>query len=94
MTRVGDDLVCDRCLERNYSRCEECEDWYLTEDVTRCEGSEILCDGCLEEHASYCEECNEWRHNDDGPCEEHADDDERAPTPTIDDPRQIVMSNL
>lgn len=68
LTRVrdsrGDEIyVCDDCLDRYYSYCDCCEEYYPNDCITYADG-EYYCDDCLEENCMRCAECGEW-HRDE-----------------------------
>lgn len=57
--RYGDLIeVCDDCLRNDFSRCEECDEWYPTDEMYRNGDGDYLCDDCS---VSYerCENCEE-----------------------------------
>lgn len=51
MTRVGGDLVCNRCLHQNYTQCGFCDDYHLRTNVHVVEHEDEnvrACQGCRE----------------------------------------------
>lgn len=53
--------VCDECLERNYTYCRECEEYYPNSCMTYVAGIEdYVCDECLSRYYHRCEECGEY----------------------------------
>lgn len=61
MTYVeGHGHVCESCLD-DYTQCDYCGDWYLTEDMQtaiNAYGDEVMvCDYCAENHYAVCDDC-------------------------------------
>lgn len=77
-TYVGEEVVCDDCLNEECSYCENCEDYYRVDDMVSVEGLEYnICRFCADDDYQRCEECGTWltenytfNHNDHIYCEE------------------------
>lgn len=54
-------VVCDSCAE-NYSFCEECNEWYDTENMISF-NDQWYCEECITDVASQCVECGDWVNN-------------------------------
>lgn len=57
--------VCEWCADRNYSRCDCCEEYYNNDDLTRVSGGDYVCSECLADNYEECEDCGEWVRSDD-----------------------------
>lgn len=68
--------VCQSCLERYYSYCDHCEEYYPNDDVTRLHNGRYFCEDCLNEYATQCDECGEWFEDEDKETEEVHDDED------------------
>ena len=62
----GGEVVCSHCLDRNYTRCDDCSEWHPNDEVRWVNNRRRrVCDSCIEggEFAS-CSGCGEWFHYD------------------------------
>ena len=61
-------FVCSRCLSDDYLLCNECDDYFLADEVSLAvdqNGNDIyVCDSCRDKHYSRCTECKGLFHND------------------------------
>lgn len=54
--------VCQSCLDNNYTRCEECGDYYDNDAVTWVD-DDAYCEDCLSRvDAEQCDNCGEWHY--------------------------------
>lgn len=64
--RSEDRYVCDSCLDRYYTYCEECEEYVDRDYVQYVESTDChVCDECLTTYYSVCDKCGEYFRNDD-----------------------------
>lgn len=56
--------VCDSCL-RHYYRCNDCGEYYYTNDNGIEYRGEYVCQSCYEDNYFYCENCDTYFHNDE-----------------------------
>ena len=57
--------VCDYCLQKYYSYCEECHEYYINDDTRYVEAANgCVCNECLDRYYTKCYECGEYHHND------------------------------
>jgi hypothetical protein len=60
-TTIGDDEVCQSCLENgDYSTCEKCGEWCHVNDLTDIDGN-TYCDDCKKDLPITCSHCGERR---------------------------------
>ncbi|MDE5771421.1 MAG: amidoligase family protein [Ruminococcus sp.] len=79
-TWVGEDLLCQDCVDERCVTCDHCEEVVWTEDCVDDENI-VLCHECFDNHYCRCESCNRiihnnytnW-HNDNPYCENCFDD--------------------
>lgn len=64
MVCVGDEYVCQSCIDRHYYRCEECGEYVHENDAEYING-DYYCPDCVEEHFVRCEDCGEYVHIDE-----------------------------
>ena len=61
----GEELwVCEDCRNSNYTRCQECGEYY-SGDQMEYVGGGYVCRGCYEDHYFHCSICEEIHHEDD-----------------------------
>lgn len=60
------DMVCSDCIERFYTKCDRCKEWYPTENLEAvynddCEQTlaGLWCVDCIEDHGSVCDDCGQ-----------------------------------
>ena len=51
--------VCDNCLEKYYSRCDECQEYFPDDTLRNFSDGTLCCDSCFEEHYISCEYCGD-----------------------------------
>jgi len=58
--------VCEYCLDKNYSYCDECDHYFCVEDVNYIDSTgKYICNDCLpNSDYYYCEECEQYFHVD------------------------------
>ena len=56
--------VCKHCCENSFSQCEDCKEYFETEDMILTANG-LVCENCLEENYAQCEECGEYYRTDD-----------------------------
>ena len=56
--------VCQRCLERSYTRCDHCDEYHADSVMESINGRDV-CPDCLREHYSICDDCDEYCLNDE-----------------------------
>lgn len=56
--------VCQRCLERSYTRCDHCDEYHADSVMESINGRDV-CPDCLREHYSVCDDCDEYCLNDE-----------------------------
>ena len=60
--------VCSRCLSDEYLLCNECDEYFLADEVSLAvdkDGNNVyVCDSCRDKHYSRCVECEELFHTD------------------------------
>lgn len=59
--------VCQRCLERSYTRCDHCDEYHANSVMERI-GNMDVCPNCLSEYYTRCEECGEYCDDDEAYC--------------------------
>ena len=69
MTLINDgSYVCSRCLSDDYLLCNECDEYFLADEVSLAvdaHGNSVyVCDDCRDKDYSRCSECDELFHND------------------------------
>lgn len=59
--------VCEDCLSNgDFIQCEDCEEWFCTDDVIYLENLDIdVCENCLRDNFTQCDECGNWRRDED-----------------------------
>ena len=63
---VGDDFICNDCLDQNYRYCERCNEYCRKDEATYIESrDEWVCDWCLDRYYTRCDCCEEYVRNDD-----------------------------
>lgn len=63
-TWVGENLLCESCVDNECVVCERCGDTVYSDDA-ECDDSIYLCQDCFSNHYYRCESCNAIVHNDD-----------------------------
>lgn len=53
--------VCQSCLDRYYSYCDRCEEYYPNEEITVVDG-DYLCQSCRAEYCEECDDCGETHY--------------------------------
>ena len=59
MVCVGDEYVCQNCIDRHYYRCEECGEYVYEGDAEWVDDSPY-CPDCIDEYFERCEECGDY----------------------------------
>lgn len=59
------DLVCEECIDREYSQCDCCGDWFPRDALTETANGDLVCESCLDREYGQCDECGKWF-----PCDE------------------------
>ena len=59
---VGDDLLCETCMENECIVCEHCGEVIYADDA-ECDDSISLCESCFSDYYSRCECCNQIIRN-------------------------------
>lgn len=62
---VGDDYICDACLNRYYTRCEVCGEYHHNNETTEVAEGYDVCMDCLNNDYYYCNDCGEYYRYDD-----------------------------
>lgn len=57
--------VCEDCRDRYYTQCEECGEWFPTDDMVRTANGDYVCPDCLNEYYTACYECGDYEKDDD-----------------------------
>jgi hypothetical protein len=57
------EVVCDNCLENEFTKCNRCNNYYLHTDVTEVEES-FLCPTCTDEISVSCDRCDTQVYED------------------------------
>ena len=55
-----DKYICFDCIDNDFTRCEECDEYYHNEnnEIRYCEECErYICADCMDFHGDICEEC-------------------------------------
>jgi hypothetical protein len=56
----GDHIqVCPCCLDRHYTMCADCEEYFPNDSMTEVAGGDYVCETCLENYVS-CDHCGEY----------------------------------
>ena len=48
--------VCEHCRDNHYTYCDNCDEYYPSDDMTCIANGDYICPGCLEEYYSVCDE--------------------------------------
>ena len=60
---VGDEILCEDCVEEHCYHCDHCGDiMYINDAVT--DEDTILCEHCYDSHYTRCEDCGRIVRND------------------------------
>ena len=62
---IGDDPICDTCVDNECSRCECCGDLVYDTDVYGSDYDRCLCEACFDEFYAHCDSCDDLIHRDD-----------------------------
>ena len=57
--------VCEPCANERYSYCDECIEYFNSDNETRPENGSCVCSSCLDNHYTKCFSCIDWYRNDD-----------------------------
>ena len=57
--------VCSECISNNYTKCDDCGEFYPNDEITQTGNGNLVCENCLSENYSYCEDCNSYVDNDE-----------------------------
>ncbi len=58
--------VCERCRDRNYRLCEDCNEWHSIENTTYAKGCHgYVCNRCLTRYYSKCDSCCHYFYADE-----------------------------
>jgi hypothetical protein len=57
---IDGEQFCDECV----SKCLECGEYHLTDDMTYVDNGGYVCDNCLNKHYTQCFHCDEWVQTD------------------------------
>ena len=58
--------VCERCRDRNYRLCEDCNEWHSIENTTYAKGCHgYVCNRCLTRYYSKCDSCCHYFYDDE-----------------------------
>lgn len=58
---VGNEWICEDCLNEYYAWCDDCEEYHHSDYVTYVESvGHYVCDDCLYNNYHECEECGEY----------------------------------
>ena len=59
-----DDDMCRDCFKKTHSKCANCNNYYLNEDMIDHEG-DMYCEDCFNDTFSMCDSCNNIVYSDD-----------------------------
>lgn len=60
-----DGVYCSDCRDRYYTQCDECGEWFPTDDMVRTANGDYVCQDCLSEYYTACDECGDYEKDDD-----------------------------
>ena len=61
MTEVASGYVCDECRDEQYTCCDYCGEWVLSDDsVSVNEGNLYYCRTCADDNAYRCDDCGDY----------------------------------
>jgi formylmethanofuran dehydrogenase subunit E len=60
INKVGNDYICDDCLHRYYTRCNDCGEYYHNDETKGVAGGYDVCLDCLNDYYYYCNDCGEY----------------------------------
>nr|DAN24199.1 MAG TPA: dehydrogenase accessory protein [Caudoviricetes sp.] len=72
MTETIDGLVCETCLEDNYTQCRECGLYFYEYNVIPANDGYHYCEDCYSDTFTMCDECGNYFHNDNDEVFYHA----------------------
>ena len=55
-----DAYVCENCRDEHYDFCEECNCWYLKDNMITVENGDRCCEHCVEDKYTKCEKCGDY----------------------------------
>ena len=58
-------MACDACLESDYEKCADCEEYHKREDMLQTADGNWICQDCYENSYFTCEDCGEIFPEDD-----------------------------
>jgi hypothetical protein len=67
LTVVGEEGVCDYCIDRYYTYCDECEEYVHDNDTCTVyiDGdSKTICHDCRNDNYCICDKCKDYHHED------------------------------
>jgi hypothetical protein len=100
--------VCDSCLSSDFVYCDDCNEYYETDDTVTLEpDGEMVCQSCFSKNHDDCADCEKPFHNanleavdGDSVCGDCADERKESETPlnngspTVQDSRQIELTGV
>ena len=61
---VGDEQICNFCLEHDYINCDVCENTVANDLIETVDGTGEVCNKCLLEHFTRCAVCEDYTPNE------------------------------
>ena len=52
--------VCEYCRDNHYTYCDNCDEYYPSDDMTCIANGNYVCQSCLEEYYTACDDCDEY----------------------------------
>ena len=59
MTLIDHEFYCRCCRDRNFTRCDDCDEWVPDTEIIRTAHQRDICRGCYEDSYISCEECGD-----------------------------------
>lgn len=64
-TEDTDEFYCDECMDEYVGQCDNCEDYFLVENMIELANGNFVCEYCRDNHCCYCDCCESLYYNDD-----------------------------
>ena len=68
----GGDMVCESCLDSDYTACNACGD-YFPNGAMHTDNSSAYCNSCYSDHYNTCDQCGDIYHSNSGYSSENGD---------------------